>query len=133
MRFFSASFLRVWLTLIAVAASGILGMVAWAEMSPSSAAVGTASFYGAGEPLNENTAMNLPFDSRLLECASWEYPLGSVLEVTSTRTGRTVIVRCTDRGPAKRLKRIIDLTAYAFAMIDDPGRGLTPVRVRRVK
>ncbi len=92
-----------------------------------------ASFYGAGEPLNANTAMNFPFDGRLLECAAWDYPLGSVLQVTSLRTGRSVVVRCTDRGPARRLNRIIDLTAYAFAMIDDPHRGLTPVSVRRIK
>lgn len=95
--------------------------------------MGTASFYGAGEPLNDNTAMNIPFDARLLECASWEYPLGAVLEVTSTRTGKRVIVRCTDRGPARRLNRLIDLTAYAFSQIDDPRQGLTPVSVRRIK
>ncbi len=94
---------------------------------------GTASFYGTGEPLNNNTAMNVPFDARLLECASWEYPLGSVLEVTSLRTGRTVVVRCTDRGPARRLNRLIDLTAHAFGLIDDPRLGLAPVRVRRLK
>lgn len=95
--------------------------------------MGTASFYGAGEPLNDNTAMNIPFDARLMECASWEYPLGSVLEVTSTRTGKKVIVRCTDRGPARRLNRLIDLTAYAYSQIDDPRSGLTPVSVRRIK
>ena len=71
---------------------------------------GTASYYGAGEPLNDNTSMNIPFDPRLMECASWEFPLGSVLEVTSLRTGRKVVVRCTDRGPNKRLNRLIDLT-----------------------
>ncbi len=112
--------------------AGLIGLTtvhSWAaEMM-----MGTASFYGAGEPLNDNTAMNIPFDARLMECASWEYPLGSVLEVTSTRTGKMVIVRCTDRGPARRLNRLIDLTAYAFSQIDDPRLGLTPVSVRRIK
>ncbi len=103
--------------------------------TPVSAAeiVGVASYYGAGEPLNENTAMNIPFDVHLMECASWEYPLGAVLEVTSLRTGKSVIVRCTDRGPARRLNRLIDLTRDAFASIDDPQQGLTTVRVRRLK
>lgn len=92
-----------------------------------------ASYYGAGEALNDNTAMNIPFDTRLMECASWNYPLGSVLKVTSVRTGRSVIVRCTDRGPAKRLNRAIDLTAHAFAQIDDPHRGLTEVEIQRLR
>lgn len=100
--------------------------LAWAE-------VGVASYYGAGEPLNNDTAMNIPFDGRLMECASWEFPLGAVLEVTSLRTGKSVIVRCTDRGPAKRLHRIMDLTFQAFASIDDPHQGLTPVQVKRLK
>ena len=95
--------------------------------------IGIASFYGAGEKLNPNTAMNLPFDSRLMECASWEYPLGSVLEVTSLRTGKSIVVRCTDRGPAPRLNRLIDLTYQAFAAIDDPQQGLTQVRITRLK
>ncbi len=77
--------------------------------------------------------MNIPFDPRLRECASWEYPLGAVLEVTSLRTGKSVIVRCTDRGPNRRLNRLIDLTREAFAVIDDPGLGLTEVQVRRLK
>lgn len=94
---------------------------------------GTASYYGAGEPLNENTSMNIPFDPRLMECASWEFPLGSVLEVTSLRTGRKVVVRCTDRGPARRLNRLIDLTREAFAEIDNLKSGLTQVHVRRLK
>ena len=94
---------------------------------------GTASYYGAGEPLNDNTAMNIPFDPRLMECASWEFPLGSVLEVTSLRTGKKVIVRCTDRGPARRLNRLIDLTREAFAEIDNLKSGLTQVHVRRLK
>ena len=109
---------------------GVLGTTAFPAQAIE---MGTASYYGAGEPLNDNTAMNIPFDTRLLECASWEYPLGSVLEVTSTRTGKSVVVRVTDRGPAKRLNRLIDLTTYAFKQIDETKHGLTPVRVRRLK
>lgn len=77
--------------------------------------------------------MNIPFDPRLMECASWEFPLGSVLEVTSLRTGRRVVVRCTDRGPARRLNRLIDLTREAFAEIDRLDLGLIQVKVRRLK
>ena len=97
------------------------------------AEMGVASYYGAGEPLNPETAMNIPFDARLMECASWQYPLGAVLEVTSLRTGKSVIVRYTDRGPAKNLHRLIDLTKEAFAIIDDPKEGTAPVRVQRIR
>jgi rare lipoprotein A len=127
------TFWRVFRTTAVIAAIAVLGGPAWSAEIGMTPVTGTASFYGAGETLNDNTAMNVPFDARLLECASWEYPLGAVLEVTSLRSGKSVIVRCTDRGPAKRLNRIIDLTAYAFSMIDDPKHGLTPVRVRRLK
>ncbi|MCM8794382.1 MAG: septal ring lytic transglycosylase RlpA family protein [Candidatus Omnitrophica bacterium] len=122
------SFVRIQLTLAV-----FFACIAMTVSAACAEQTGVASFYGAGEPLNDNTAMNLPFDSRLMECASWDYPLGAVLEVTSLRTGKSVIVRCTDRGPAKRLNRIIDLTAHAFALIDDPRVGLTHVRIRRVK
>ena len=107
--------------------AGLLGAGGGQELT------GTASYYGAGEPLNDNTSMNIPFDPRLMECASWEFPLGSVLEVTSLRTGKQVVVRCTDRGPARRLNRLIDLTREAFAEIDNLKLGLIPVRVRRLK
>ena len=107
--------------------AGLLGAGGAGELT------GTASYYGAGEPLNDNTAMNIPFDARLMECASWEFPLGSVLEVTSLRTGKSVVVRCTDRGPARRLNRLIDLTREAFAEIDRLDLGLTTVRVRRLR
>lgn len=112
---------------ILLCVAGLVGAGGMQELT------GTASYYGAGEPLNENTSMNIPFDPRLMECASWEFPLGSVLEVTSLRTGRKVIVRCTDRGPNKRLNRLIDLTREAFAEIDNLKSGLTQVHVRRVK
>ena len=101
--------------------------------SVEGADTGIASFYGAGEPLNSHTAMNIPFDARLMECASWEHPLGAVLVVTSLRTGKSVVVRVTDRGPARRLNRIVDLTRDAFSQIDELKLGLTRVRVNRIK
>ena len=108
-------------------------VVVLASPAVGAAETGVASYYGAGEPLNPNTAMNVPFDPHLMECASWDYPLGSVLQVTSTRTGKSVVVRVTDRGPARRLNRIIDLTRDAFAVIDDPQVGLTQVEIKQLK
>lgn len=97
---------------------------------------GTCSFYGLNpekEKLNNYVAMNIPFHSELLECATWKFPLGSVLKVTNTKTGMSVIVRCTDRGPAKRLHRLIDLTVSAFKQIEDLDKGLCVVSVELIK
>ena len=98
--------------------------------------IGVASYYGANpkkEHLNENTAMNIPFNAQLLEAAMWDVPLGSVVRVTNLCTKQSVIVRITDRGPAKRLKRVIDLTYYAFSQISFVRKGLIKVKVEVLK
>lgn len=100
---------------------------------------GEASWYGKDpikERLNKNTAWNIPFNSNLLECASWDYKFGTVLKVTNQKNGKVVYVRVTDRGPAKRLVkegRIIDLTVGAFKRIADLKLGLIKVQVKVVK
>jgi len=73
------------------------------------------------------------FNENLLECASWKYPLGTVLKVTNLENGKSVVVRVVDRGPAKRLGRIIDLTKYAFSQIANLRQGLIKVKVEVVK
>lgn len=98
-----------------------------------SADFGIASYYGAGEKLNDQVACGWDFNENLLECASWKYPLGTVLKVTCLETGKSVVVRVTDRGPAKRLGRLIDLTKYAFSQIADLRQGLIKVKVEIVK
>ena len=64
-----------------------------------------------------------------MTCAMWDVPFGTQLRVTNLESGRSVVVRVNDRGPNKRLGRLIDLTQSAFAKIADPARGLTRVRV----
>ena len=106
-----------------------------AEAAGEKCVVGIASYYGLNpkkEHLNRNTAMNIPFSGRLLEAAMWDVPLGTIVEVTNLRNGKSVLVRVTDRGPAKRLHRVIDLTAYAFSQVSSLRRGLIKVKVRVV-
>ncbi len=93
------------------------------------AAVGIASWYGpelAGRP----TASGEPFNPAAMTAASWSYPFDTLLEVTNLVDGRAVIVRVNDRGPARRLNRLIDLSQSAFARIADLEQGLVRVRVR---
>lgn len=95
--------------------------------------IGTASFYGNGEPLNDNTAYGIPFNESLLECASFYYQYGEIIKVTNLENGKSVIVRVTDKGPNKRLNRLIDLTAFAFSQIADLKEGLIEVKIELIK
>jgi rare lipoprotein A len=93
---------------------------------------GTASFYG-DELRGRKMANGKPFDPDKLTCASWFYPLGTILKVQHEE--HTVYVEVTDRGPARRLVakgRIIDLSDYAFRCICDPEKGLCDVVVTPV-
>lgn len=94
------------------------------------AQLGIASWYGEelrGRPM----ANTKPFDPDKLTCAHWDHPLGTKLKVTNIKNGKSVIVRVTDRGPAKRLNRIIDLSAAAFKHLAKPEVGLIRVKVEK--
>ena len=57
-----------------------------------------------------------------LGCASWDYPLNSMIKITNTRTHKNIIVKVIDRGPNKKQYaqgKIIDLTTAAFAHLAD--------------
>lgn len=91
--------------------------------------IGIASFYGDGEKLNKHTASGEVFQPELFTCASWDYPFGTYLKVTCIKSGLSTIVRVNDRGPAKHLNRIIDLTKRAFTKIANPQEGLIEVEI----
>jgi len=90
---------------------------------------GLASWYGGGERLNKYTASGELFDPEGLTCAAWDWPLGAYLRVTNLGNGYSIVVKCNDRGPAKRLHRLIDLTRRAFSEIADLREGLIKVQV----
>lgn len=94
---------------------------------------GQASWYGEkhrgrkmanGEPFNPDDPTT---------CACWHFPLGTRLRVTSQNTGASVDVVVRDRGPAKRLHRLIDLSKAAFTKIYPPEFGLDDVVVEVLK
>ena len=95
--------------------------------------IGIASWYGGGEKLNKYTASGEEFDPNKLTCASWDYSFGTKLLVTNLENGKSVVVRVNDRGPAKRLGRLIDLTREAFRRIADLKKGLIKVKVKVLK
>jgi rare lipoprotein A len=90
---------------------------------------GKASWYGKRHS-GRKTASGERFDPRKFTAASWNYRFGTRVEVFNPKNGRAVIVRINDRGPARRLKRLIDLSERSFQQIDKLGKGIIRVCVR---
>jgi len=91
--------------------------------------IGLASWYGGGEKLNKYTASGEVFDPEAPTCAIWDVPYGTYLKVTNLGNGYWILVRVNDRGPAKRLGRLIDLSRRAFSEIASLKEGLIKVKV----
>jgi rare lipoprotein A len=97
---------------------------------------GLASWYGE-DHRGKLMANGKPFDPDKLTAASWFYPLGTTVRVTtrSEDRRRSVLVTITDRGPAHDLVRdgrIIDLGRAAFKRIAHLDSGLVAVTVHPV-
>jgi rare lipoprotein A len=92
---------------------------------------GVASYYGAWHR-GRLTASGVPFDDRKLTAAHRTLPLGTHVQVTNLKNGRSVIVKINDRGPYVR-HRLIDLSAAAARVLGFRHRGVAPVKVRVIK
>ena len=95
---------------------------------------GLASWYSETDPgINFRTANGEVFDDSQLTCASWHFPFGTYLQVQNEATGKSVVCRVNDRGPSKRLNRLIDLTQSAFRQIAPLHQGLLRVSITPIK
>ncbi len=65
--------------------------------------------------------------------AMWDVPFGSVWKVTNIKNNKQVNVEILDRGPNRRLNRVIDLCKEAFNKIADSKEGLIEVVARRIQ
>lgn len=90
--------------------------------------VGLASWYGA-QWKGRETASGETFEPERLTAASPTLPLGSVIQVTNLRNGKTVQLRINDRGP-RHGSRILDVSRAAARMLGFLERGVTRVRIR---
>jgi rare lipoprotein A (peptidoglycan hydrolase) len=102
---------------------------------PPPKAQGAASYYGESYR-GQIMANGERFNPNALTCAAWEWPLGSILRVTYAPPfgdPREVLVTVTDRGPAKRLNRIIDLSEEAFAELAPIGKGVITVTIELIE
>src|SRR4051812_12604373 len=82
---------------------------------------GAASWYGPGFH-GKRTANGERFDTHALTAAHRSLPFGSRVQVTNTRTGRSVVVRINDRGPYAH-SRVIDLSKAAAQAVGISGVG----------
>lgn len=87
-----------------------------------------ASWYG-GKHHGRKTASGKRFDQNGLTAAHRSWKFGKRVRVTSVKTGRSVVVTITDRGPARWTGRCIDLSREAFSRIQKLGAGVTRVRL----
>ncbi len=94
---------------------------------------GTASWYGGDDGFEgKPTASGEIYDSSLMTAAHRDLPLGTVVEVSSLQSGKSVRVRINDRGPFIP-GRIIDLSRAAAGQLDLIGPGTGRVRLTMVK
>jgi rare lipoprotein A len=99
----------------------------------------TASYYTLESCLAEGSsgimANKEVMDNESLTCASWFYPFGTRLKVSSVDTGRSVVCVVTDRGPSKKLVkkgRVIDLSVATFAKLAPLSKGVIKVKIEKV-
>lgn len=98
-----------------------------ADARPISVETGLASWYG-GVYHNRRGSNGELYNMNALTAAHRTLPLGSIVRVTNLKTGRSALVRITDRGPFIE-GRILDLSQAAAKKIDVLQAGVAMVRV----
>jgi rare lipoprotein A len=89
--------------------------------------VGYASWYGPGFQ-KRNAANGQPYDMNAMTAAHRTLPLNTIARVTDIKTGDSVVLRITDRGPFVG-DRIIDLSRAAARKLSVYQRGTSLVRI----
>ena len=94
--------------------------------------LGKASWYGYEWTTGKRGTManGRRFNPKAWTAASYDYPLGTVVEVTNQANGHRIAVMVTDRGPARRLGRLLDLSEAASTALGYHQDGVTVVAVR---
>jgi rare lipoprotein A len=98
-----------------------------ANAKPILVETGLASWYGG--PYNKRRSSNGEvYNMHAMTAAHRTLPLGSIVRVTNLKTGRSALVRITDRGPFVE-GRILDLSLTAAKKIDVWQAGVATVRI----
>lgn len=88
---------------------------------------GIASYYGKGLH-GSRTASGERHNRHEMVAAHKSLPFGTKVKVTNLSNGKEVIVKINDRGPFVK-GRVIDLSYGAFSKIENPGKGITKVKL----
>lgn len=92
---------------------------------------GIASWYSVASSSNI-TASGEEFQDEEMTCAMWDVPFNTKFKVTNMENGKSVVCRVNDRGPNRRLNRLIDLSKGAFEKIADLDKGIINVKIERI-
>lgn len=98
------------------------------KIKPPIPIIGIASYYGY-ECASRPMANGKRFNPQALTAASYLFALGTKLRVTNLKNGKKVDVVVTDRGPNKRLGRIIDMSQAAATVLGFRKSGTTQVSI----
>lgn len=93
---------------------------------------GTAVFYSdkmVGRPLTSGEK----YDKNALTGAHRTFPLGTMVEVTNLKNGKSVVVRINDRGPHGPKTEIIDVSGRAAQELDMIKDGRAKVKLKVVE
>jgi len=93
---------------------------------------GMATWYGQAHQ-GRKTANGERFDMNGLTAAHRTLPLGTKIKVTYIKTGKSVVVRVTDRGPAAWTGKEIDLSMGAASKIGLKSAGVGKVKIERIR
>ena len=88
---------------------------------------GIASYYSKGLH-GSRTASGERHNRHEMVAAHRSLPFGTKVKVTNLSNGKEVVVKINDRGPFTK-GRVIDLSYGAFSKIENPGKGLTKVKL----
>ena len=97
------------------------------DAKPISVETGLASWYG-GPYHNRRGSNGEVYNMHAMTAAHRTLPLGSIVRVTNVKTGRSTLVRITDRGPFVE-GRILDLSQAAAKRTDILQAGVAMVRI----
>ena len=92
---------------------------------------GIASYYGKGLH-GSRTASGERHNRNEMVAAHKSLPFGTKVKVTNLSNGKEVVVKINDRGPFVK-GRVIDLSYGAFSKIENPGKGITKVKLEVLK
>ena len=91
-------------------------------------ASGTVSWYGGANMFGRKFANGERFEETHLTAAAQSLPFGTLVRVTAKDTGRSVVVRITDRFREHK-NRVLDLSRAAAEILGIKNKGLASVKV----